>query len=300
VLRAYLTEEKRCYDHPHRVVKTACARCKVAYCEECLEERTGGLFARIVARDEKQPRPLFCSRCVEEVEALEALEAERKRPLHQRLRPTRSGLHRAAIYVAVILVIAVPLAFGVRSIAEATLSPEEFARIRTGLLGSFTTAEGTNLASSLIGGTFIRASAPSQPNHDPSRLIDTWAAASVAGWRSQDATLPQELVFALPSKTRITKVILRPHPTEPEETWVKDYEILVSADSPNTGFTRVASGTLDVQQARAAMNVENAGEPVRLEFADTVAHYVMLRITSNQGSRDYTSLAELEVYWLRR
>jgi hypothetical protein len=300
MVRAYLTDEKRCYDHPHRIVKTACARCKVAYCEECLVERDGGLFARIVARDEKHPPPLFCSRCVEEVEALQAIVAERKRPLHQRLRPTRAGLNRAAIYVAVIAVIAVPLAFGVRSIAEATLSPEEFARIRTGLLGSFTTVEGTNLASSLLGGTFIRASAPSQPNHEPTRLIDTWAAADVPGWRSLDATLPVELVFALASKTRVTKVILRPHPTDPEATWVKDYEILLSADSPDSGFTSVGSGTLDVQQARAAMDPSRQGEPVRLEFADTTARYVMLRIRSNQGSREFTSLAEFEVYWMRR
>ena len=300
MLRAYLTEDKRCYDHPHRIVKTACARCKVAYCDECLDRRVDGHFARIVARDEKRPEPLFCARCVQEVEALQALEAERKRPLHQRLRPTREGVNRAAIWVAVVAVIMVPLSIAVRSISEATLTPEDVARMKFGLRGSFTTAEGTNLASHLIGGTFIRAGAPSQRGHEPSRLIDTWARADVPGWRSQDATLPVELVFGLPARTTITKVILLPQPREPTETWVKDYEILVSADSATSGFRSVATGTLDVPQARAAVDPERPGEPPRLEFAEATARYVMLRVVSNHGSREYTSLGEFEVYWQRR
>ena len=96
MLRAHLTETKHCYLHPHRVVTTQCARCKTPYCDDCLETRDTGLFARIVAKDERNPAPLFCERCVDEVEALEAMEAERRRPLYQRVRPTRAVLSCAS------------------------------------------------------------------------------------------------------------------------------------------------------------------------------------------------------------
>jgi hypothetical protein len=300
VVRAYLTDEKRCYDHPHRVVKTACARCKAAYCDECLESRTDGLFARIIARDDRGPAPLFCARCVEEVEALAALEAERKRPLHQRLRPTRAGLHRAAIYLAVAAVIMVPLAYGVRSLSEATLTPEELVRIRFGLLGGLTTSEGTNLVRAIIGGNFDRASGPSRPGHDPGRLIDSWATAEIPGWRSQDATLPLDLVFALPSKTTISKVILLPQPSEPVDTWVKEFQVLVSADSPDSGFVSVVTGSLDAAAARAAVDPDGKSDPPRFEFPAATARYVVLRVLSNHGSLDYTSLGEFEVYFATR
>lgn len=300
MLRAYLTEDKRCYNHPHRIVRTACARCKTPYCDECLTTRSDGLFAAIVAKDEKNPPPLFCPRCVEEVEALEVIEAERHRPLRQRLRPTAAGTKRAAIYVAVITALMVPVIIGVRSMASTTLTPEDFARIKIGLVGSFQTPEGTDFLSSVYGGRYIRASASSQPNHQPTRLIDTWAKADVPGWRSMNATFPIDLVFELPGTLRINKVILLPHPTEPDETWVKDYDVLVSTEGPDKGFTLAASGTLDVARGHAAVEVTNAGDPQRLEFAEIPARWVMLRIRSNQGSAQYTSLAELEVYWNRK
>ena len=110
MLRAHLTEEKRCYNHPHRIVVTACARCRTPLCDECLTTHTEDVFARLVAKDERRPPPLFCARCVDELLAVSAAEAERRRPLHQRLRPTRAGLQRASIYLAVIAVIMVPMA----------------------------------------------------------------------------------------------------------------------------------------------------------------------------------------------
>jgi hypothetical protein len=304
VLRALLTESKRCYDHPHRIVQTACARCRTPYCDECLTTRRDGLFARIVAQDERAPAPLFCERCVGEVEALQALEAERKRPLRQRLRPTRAGVHRAAVYVAVVAVLLVPMALLVRNLAATTLTPEELARFKIGLLGTFQTAEGTNFVSQVYGGSFLRASSPAQAGRDPSRLIDTWATPATPGWRSLDASVPQELVFALPRPLKVNKVILRPQPDEPPETWVKDFEVLVSSVSADGGFERVVAGSVDLQRARAAVDPDRPGEPAsgaaRFEFPEAAARYVMLRVLSNHGSAAYVSLGEFEVYWVRK
>ena len=299
MLRAHLTDQKRCYDHPHRVVLTACARCKTPFCDECLATRTDGVFAAVVARDEKQPPPLFCRRCVEELEVLNQAEAARRRPLWQRLRPTRAALRRAAIYLAVISVLMVPMALAVRNMASTTLTPEEMARIKIGLLGTFETPEGTNFLSTVRGGTFIRGSAPARPDHDGKRLIDTYAAVEVPGWRSADASLPQDLVFSLPSTLPLNKAILRPQPTEPVETWVRDFELLVSTESADAGFTSIGRWTLDVEQARKSVDPQRP-EPQRFEFPQVPARYVMLRVLSNNGSRDYTSLGELEVYWVRK
>ena len=299
MLRAHLTEEKRCYNHPHRIVVTACARCRTPLCDECLTTHTEDVFARLVAKDERRPPPLFCARCVDELLAVGAAEAERRRPLHQRLRPTRAGLQRASIYLAVIAVIMVPMALLVRNVASTTLTPEEFARFAIGLRGSFQTAEGTNFLSEPYGGRFIRANHPARPNYPHTRLIDTFANQAVPGWRSVDTTVPQEMVFALPNPLPLNKVILRPHPTDPEATWVREFEVLVSTEGPEQGFTSVGRWTLDPVQARAGTDQERP-DPARFEFPETQARWVMLRVLSNNGSPDYVSLAEFEVYWVRR
>ena len=282
MLRAHLSETKHCYLHPHRAVKTTCARCKTPFCDDCLETRDDGLFARIVAKDERQPAPLFCERCVDEVESLTAMEAERRRPLHQRLRPTRDGLHRAAIWLAVIATITTPMFFAVRSMSETTITPEELARIKIGLSGGYLAPEGVNLLADAFGGKFVRASAPSQVGHEPARLIDSYAQPEVHGWRSANASVPVDLLFQLEQKTRFNTVSLKPHPSEPPETGVKAFELHV-AESADGGFTRVASGTM------------SAGVDLRLPIGDVTTRYVMLRVLSAQGSAPYVSLAELEV-----
>lgn len=297
MLRAHLTETKHCYLHPHRVVRTACARCKTPYCDECLETRDTGLFAKIVARDDRKPAPLFCERCVAEVEALEVAEAYRKRPLHQRLRPTEAGLRRATIWVAVIAVLLVPMAIAVRGLSETTITPEELARIRQGLMGGFTTRDGINFVSETFGGRYVRASAASASGHQPTRLIDGWATAEVPAWRSVDgASLPLDLVFELPSRLKIDSVIVRGHPTEPAGTWVKDFEIFVSEEPAEASFQRVHAGRLTLPTERPA----GASDDPRFSFAERDARFVLLRVlTTQEGARaePYASLAEFEVYW---
>jgi hypothetical protein len=296
VLHAYLTDQKRCYNHPHRAVGTACARCKTPYCDECLTTRSDGVFGQLVARDEKNPAPLFCERCIAEVDVLNVEAAWRHRPLWQRLLPGAAGMRRAATYAAVIAVIMVPIAFAVRNMASTTLSPEELARVKIGLMGTFQTPDGTNFLSNVRGGTFVRAAQPSQPSYDPSRLIDTWATSNVPSWRSQNASVPQEMVFALPQTLRINRIVLLPRAADPEETWVKDFEVLVSTQSADAGFTSILRGTLDLDKARAGVTVDQANLP-RFDVPDATARWVMLRVLSNQGSGEYTSLAEFETYW---
>ena len=265
------------------MVLTACARCKTPYCDECLETRDSGLFATIVARDDRHPPPLFCDRCIDEVQALEAMEAERKRPLYQRLRPTRAGLRRAAIWLCVLAVIGVPMTFAVRNMAETVISPEELGRIKLALSGGYLAPEGVDLLGEAFQGRFVRASAASQTGHEPSRLIDTWALAEVPGWRSASGTLPMDLVFQFQTRVRFNTVVLRAQPNEPPETWVGDYELYAS-DAADTGFHRVAGGRL-APEAQASES-----------FPDVTAGYVQLRVLKTQGTAAYASLGELEIY----
>ena len=109
----------------------------------------------------------------------------------------------------------------------------------------------------------------------------------------------------------MNQVVLRPHPTEPADTWVRDFEVLISADSPETGFTRVTSGQLagkvDTGTARVTPTItlappgfglpSDGGPGLRLAFPEATAQYVMLRVLTNYGSTSYTSLGEFEVYW---
>jgi hypothetical protein len=257
-----------------------------------------GLFARIVAKDEKGPAPLFCARCIDEVEALSAIEAETKRPIWRRLVPTRAGWKRAAAYVAVLALILVPMSIAVKDLAETPITPEELARIKVGLQGGFRTPDGVNVASAVFGGIHVRSNAPAAPGYEPERLIDTWNTVEVPSWRSATATFPQELVFRLPQKTRVNKVVLRPHPSEPAITWARDFDLLVSEDSSETGFVQVAGGRLLPPGEMGAQQLPEAG--VVVTFPEVIGRYVLLRIRSNQGSADYTSLGEMELFWSPR
>jgi len=298
VLRAHLSEAKFCYTHPHRAVLTACARCKTPYCAECIETRDTGLYAKIVAKDERKPVPLFCDRCIEEIDALEAMQAYKRRPLRQKLRPTRAGFQRVAIWMAVIAVLMVPMSIAVRSMAETTLTPEELHRIRLGLTGGFLTPDGINLVTDAFGGRFVRASAPSPTDHQPTRLIDGWAAVDVPSWRSADTQLPVDLVFSLRERTTINNVILRPHPSEPPAARVRDFEVLVSLDAPDSGFTSVYAGALPSSIERPPEAAGSEADP-KFRFPDAAARYIMLRVHSTHGAGPYASLAEFEVYWTR-
>ena len=263
-----------------------------------METRDTGLYAKIVAKDERNPLPLFCSRCIAEIDALAAIQAYQRRPLRQKLRPTRSGFQRVAIWTAVITFLMVPMSIAVRTMAETTLTPEELHRIRLGLTGGFLTPDGINLLTDAFGGRFARASAPSPSNHQPTRLIDGWAAVDVPAWRSSDARLPVDLVFSLRERITVNNVILRPHPGEPPETWVREFEVLVSTDAPDSGFTSIRAGALPSSVERPPSATGTDADP-KFSFPDAAARYIVLRVHSTHGAAPYASLAEFEVYWTR-
>jgi hypothetical protein len=168
--------------------------------------------------------------------------------------------------------------------ADTTITPEELGRIKLALSGGYLAPEGINFIGEAFQGRFVRASAPSQRDHGPERLIDTWASTEVPGWRSAEGKLPIDLVFELQQVIRFNSVVLKEQPGEPPETWARDVEVHISpgADGP---FTRVYAGRIAPEQE------------LRDSFPDATGRFVMLRVMSAQGSGAYVSLGEVELYY---
>ena len=247
----------------------------------------------------------LCARCLGEVVTLAEMRAWEARPWWQRWRPTRDGARRAAIVTMVVGAIALPIGYLVRDIVETPISPEEFARIAIAMRGTFASPEGTNYLNAVFGGTFLRASAASVPGHEPTRLIDTWATARVPGWRTQ-AAVPIELIFALPDQTVANRLILRPHPSDPPDTWVKSFEVSFSIAGPDGPWAVAFNGELD--RARIASPPTPASGPQvddrftvpSIDVVEAPVRWIRLVVRANGGSPDYTSLGEFEVLYAPR
>jgi len=253
-----------------------------------------------------------CARCADQLHQLELARQLNRRPWWIRLRPTREELRSYAVVAGILTVIATPVLLLVREMAETQLAPEEFARIAIALRGGFAGPDGTNYLNTVFGGSYIRGSVASAPGHQPPRLIDTWATVRVPGWRSADATLPVDLDFALPNDLTVNRAILRPHPGEPQSTWVREFRVEVSTSGPEGPYTLLVAGELDHSTISGVRPPEVTGRtsdaqlvedrlnvPV-FDVPDTSVRWVRLRILSNGGSDAYTSLAELELLYASR
>ncbi len=142
-----------------------------------------------------------------------------------------------------------------------------------------------NLVASHKGGTVLSyTSQYNDSNWAAKNLID----GGIYQWSSANASFPQEFVFAFKDEETklINKVSLNAATTDTSKNrWAKDFEVLVSTDSSNSGFRSV--GTFQLENI--------AGDQV-FEFYPVRAKYIMLRITSNYGATDYVELGEFKVF----
>ena len=244
----------------------------------------------------------MCSRCLGEVVTLAEMRAWEARPWWQRWRPTRDAARRTAVVTMIVGAIALPIGYLVQDIVATPISPEEFARIAIAMRGTFASPEGTNYLNTVFGGAFLRASAPSVAGHEPSRLIDTWATARVPGWRTE-ASLPIDLVFAVPDQTVANRVILRPHPSDPPSTWVRTFQVAFSTVGPDGPWVVVCDTELDPTLV-GPPPVPSSGPQVddryvvpSIDIPETPVRWVRLTVRSNGGSPDYTSMGEFEVLY---
>src|SRR5919204_15729 len=122
------------------------------------------------------------------------------------------------IGLGVVGVLAVPGSYVVRNLMSTPITPEEFARFRYAAAGTFDTPEGVNTLSTVLGGKVLSATS-AQEGFPERRLIDEYVGTGFPGWRSADATMPQEVVFETSQPTRIEKVILTQQPNEPPQSF---------------------------------------------------------------------------------
>ena len=265
MLKAYSDARNRCYLHPHRPAEQKCDRCKTGLCEECVHEFQG--------------RHL-CEHCVEELDFIEAS----KPTFADHVRDFFHSLRNTVIAIAVIAAICGGLFYAFRGLMNQPITPEQMARFRYAASGSFQTPEGINVNSTVLGAS-VASFTSERKGFEASHVINEYAGPDYPGWRSADATFPQEFVVAQQNVSGVSKVILTQQPTEPRDTWAKDFEIQGSTEGPDRGFVTI--GRWQLQQV--------AG-PQKFTFAATPVKWLRLRVLSNYGSSEYTSLAEFDAY----
>ena len=269
-----LREQYACYNHPHRKTTDRCDRCGTVFCEECL-----------TARGERH----FCHRCTTQYDAIQA---RRQRPLRQKLMdfaPKRSSVIFTLAFF--IFIVAVGGIFG-RQLASITLEPEEAARVARAFRGTLQTTEGLNLVEAVVGGQVLAASSEQVvDDHVAKRLVDGWTGTIVADWRSENATLPQEIVLGIErevlagGQAYANAITLQASEQSPPETWPQEFRVFVSTESADGPWEEVGTFTL-------------AESPLlqRFTFETHPTWYVKIVILSNYGSTEYTSLMEVGVY----
>ena len=267
MIRAASEIRQRCFNHPHRRATRQCARCKRGMCEECARERGEGQL---------------CELCQAEVTERERIEHP---PIEERVRRAGHSLRNLLVGLAIVGVLAVPGYYVVKNLMSTPITPEEFARFRYAAAGSFDTPEGVNTLSTVLGAKVLSATS-AQEGFPERRLIDEYVGAGFPGWRSADAGLPQEVVFETGQPTRIEKVVLTQQPTEPPETFVREFEVQVSTASPDGPWRTIGRWSLD-----------QSLDPQRFLFDAADARYIKLRVLSNYGG-PYVSLGEFDAYVL--
>ena len=269
-----LREQYACYNHPHRRTTDRCDRCGTVYCKECLS-----------ARGERR----MCHPCAGQYDAIQA---RRQRPFLEKLKdvaPRRSSVVFTLVFVVLIVVAAGIIG---RQLASITLEPEEAARVARAFRGTLQTTEGLNLAEAIVNGQVVAATSEQETgDHLAKRLVDGWADARVADWRSGNAAFPQEFVIAIErnvlagSQVYANTVTLQASEQSPPETWVREFRLYVSTESAEGPWEEVGTFTL-------------AESPLlqRFTFETRPIWYVKLVILNNNGSTEFTSLSEVGVY----
>jgi hypothetical protein len=265
MLKAYSEARNRCYLHPHRQAETKCERCSTPLCAECARTYEG-----------KQ----LCEHCVEELSYIEAT----KPTTADRIRGFFTSLRNTVIIAVIAVAVIAGLFVVLKPFFNQPLTPEELARFRYAAGGTFQTPEGINVNSTVLGAKVVSFTSE-RKGYEATHLINEYVSADYPGWRSATATFPQDVVVEQQDVSAVSKVILTQQPGEPADTEVKDFEVDASTTGPNGPWVKL--GQWQLSPASGAQ---------RFTFPVAQAHWLRLRILSNDGSSDYTSLGEFDAY----
>ncbi|MBM4418584.1 MAG: hypothetical protein FJ033_09775 [Chloroflexi bacterium] len=270
MIRAASETRTRCADHPHRRATRKCARCGRPLCDECA--------AQLSARGQ-------CALCVEELEEKHRLENPTWRERAERFgRSARNFI----ILTIIVIAIMIPIAIGARRLMDTPLKPEELARMRYALIGTFETAEGVNTTSTVLGATVVLVTSEVVGN-EATRLNDEYVAETYGGYRTADDRFPVDVVFGREEPGRVEKLHFQQQPLEPVETHVRLVEVSISMESAGGPWFSLGEFAL-TESLEIQRHVLTGVRPYR---------WIRLRVLANGGG-PYASLGEFGAFTLPR
>jgi hypothetical protein len=223
---------------------------------------------------------VLCEHCADELEF-----AVLSRPTFaERVRESLASFRNTLAVVAIVVVLAAGAFYLLRPLMNQPISPEEFARFRYAASGGFKTPEGINSNSTVLGAKIVSFTSD-RPGYEVKHLINEYTGENYPGWRTAAATFPQDVVVSHDQITGVSKIVLWQQANEPMNTWVKRFEVAVSNDGPNTGFTKIGEW-----EAKQETGIQ------RFVIPSVTSKWIRLTILSNYGSTEYTSLSKFEAY----
>jgi len=134
--------------------------------------------------------------------------AEASKPtLGERVRGSLITFRNAAIVVVIVVALCGGAFFAFRGTLNQPITPEQLARFRYAASGSFQTAEGINVNSTVLSAKVVSFTSQ-RVGFEATHLINEYVGDGYPGWRSTDATFPQEVVVQGQGLTAVSKVIL--------------------------------------------------------------------------------------------
>jgi len=148
-------------------------------------------------------------------------------------------------------------------------------------------ATSLNLVAAENGGAIVFVS-DEMAKYPARNLIDGYKLDFGEWWTHEPPEFPQVVVFALSGGTShtIDRVVLNPWTSEWRYAWVKDFELYVSADSPD----------LEDMGWVGSFRLDHYGIDQTFRFEPVQARYIALVLTSHYGSEEGITLNEFEVY----
>jgi hypothetical protein len=269
-----------CAEHPHRNAVDHCDACGRRFCRDCLIR--GG-------------PELLCAACGVSLEEFERDQLLLRQPhvrLHRTLTENRPSIVAGATIAIVLMLLAVSAA---TQVAGATWQREVGGVAGRAALADQVLAGAGSAAVAGSSPTAIRAAAPTriptllsglpQPivgslGVNPAALTDGRVGVRAGAWRTLQGRLTAELRW--PTQSDVVARALFAHSLAlPQETWAKDVEVWLSP-APNDPET-ILAGHWTLAQTT---------EPQYFAFPSTQIFAVRLRVLSNHGGGEYTSLAE--------
>ncbi len=227
----------------------------------------------------------MCVLCVDELEEKYRLENPTWRERVERFGRTARNF---IILSIIVIAIMIPIALGARKLMDTPLKPEEIARMRYALMGTFETPEGVNTTSTVLGASVVMVTSE-MSGHEATRLNDEYVAETYGGYRTADDRFPVDIVFGREDPGRVEKLHFQQQPLEPVETQVRLVEVSISmesADGPWFSLGEFAlTDSLEIQR-----HVLSGVRPYR---------WMRLRILANGGG-PYASLGEFGAFTLPR